>query len=371
MVNSTRVAAMNSTSYWQRGRRRLARSPRGRHNRFPCIPLLRVCPGLLLFFSCHGLAATKQWVAHSTDSGNWSEAGNWQPAGAPQNGDDLLFEPSNEEPSPRLDMHNDLVDLRVRKLEFCTHGWSLDGNELTLTDRVGRICGSASSFVFECNLRLGNSTIIDMYYGLVLLKGRIDLNGHNLSLVTADTIRASGQITGTGNVSAIIDSNTGGLIVFEGTNENTFSGKLTVSKSALVTGEILFDKQGGAVVNDALLIQNGAVCKLARSHQIGDTAAVCVTGGSKFLLEGKTETIGSLCLTNNGGDAEATLVDTGGSVLSVQGDIIAVNDATAVIPTIRGLLGLPGAKGAAGESKNALGITTNTARSKELVRLPK
>jgi hypothetical protein len=130
---------------------------------------------------------------------------------------------------------------------------------------------------------------------------------------------------------------------------NTFSGKLTVGERYNVGGEVIFDKQFGNVVNDALLIgdldflyASWAVCKLARSHQVGDTAEVCVTGGSQFLLDGHTETVGTLCLTNNSPDTRATLVDTGGATLSVQGDIIAVNDAAAVVPTIKGKLGLPG-----------------------------
>jgi hypothetical protein len=301
----------------------------------------------------------------------------------PQNGDDLLFEPTEEEPSPRRDMHNDLVELRVRKVEFCTHGWSLDGNELTLLERVGRTrnftngCGAASSFTFDCNLKLGSSTIIDMYYGTVLLKGNIDLNGNNLSLITADTIRVSGQITGMGNVTAASDSFTGNpKIVFEGSAGNTFNGTLTVSKSATVVGEIIFDKEAGSVVNDALLIRHGAACKLARSGQIGDNAQVSVTGGSQFLLNGHTEIVGALCLTNLSADTTPTLVDATDSLLWVQGDIIAVNDSLLVIPIIKGKLGLPGPAGFSASSKmtpssstrkgasNGFGSGTVTTRSK-------
>jgi len=107
-------------------------------------------------------------------------------------------------------------------------------------------------------------------------------------------------------------------------------------------GEVVFDKQAGVVVNDALMIRSRSVCKLARSHQIGDNAEVCVAGGGRFLLQGHAETIGSLCLTNNCGDTEPTHVDTGGATLSVQGIITAVNDAVDVVPTIRGMLRLAG-----------------------------
>src|SRR6185436_20185923 len=140
---------------------------------------------------------------------------------------------------------------------------------------------------------------IDMYYGTVLLRGNIDLNGHDLSLITADTISVSGRIGGAGNVFAVIDSFTSGSIRFEGLGGNTFDGALIVSKSATAPGEVILDKQSGAAASGALLIRNGAVCKLARPHQIRDGAEVAVTGGSRFLLQNHPETIGSLCLTNS------------------------------------------------------------------------
>jgi hypothetical protein len=299
-------------------------------------------------------ATLREWVAHGTGSGNWSEPGNWSPAGVPQNGDDLIFHATAEEPSPRLDMNNDLVDLHVRRFEFCGHSWTLGGNELTLNEYVDRerdgFCG-ASSIVFTCPLKLGDSTRMNIGWGSIILRGNIDLNGNDLKLVSGDQIIVSGQITGTGNVFATIDAYTEreNSLTFDGPTGNTFSGKLTVRRLYQDKGEVVFDKQSGVVVNDALLIgerssfiEKSAVCRLARSHQIGDTAEVCVTGGSQFLLDGHTETIGSLCLTNHSGDTQPTLVDTGGSTLSVQGDITAVNDSLLVVPTIRGKLGLPG-----------------------------
>lgn len=89
------------------------------------------------------------------------------------------------------------------------------------------------------------------------------------------------------------------------------------------------------------------------------------------MLEGHTETIGSLCLTNNSGDTEPSLVDTGGSTLSVQGDIVAVNDAAGVVPTIRGLLGLPGPTAAAGTADAGDSPTNESSLSKPLSPLDK
>ena len=297
----------------------------------------------------HG-ATVRTWDGHF--GGSWSNPNNWNPVGVPENGDDLIFQITAEQPSPVRTMHNDIVGLQIRKLFYCDDGWSLDGNELTLLDRmIGFITNTCNgSFTFFCPLELGDRAIIHSGKTLIL-RGNIDLNGNDLFLQSSDQMIVSGQIIGTGNIIATVYSfnDEHSKIVFDGPTGNTFSGKLTVRQAFGNGGEVVFDKQFGNVVNDALLIgdldfffASRAVCKLARSHQIGDAAEVCVTGGSQFLLDGHTETIGSLCLTNNSPDTAATLVDTGGATLSVQGDIIAVNDAAGVIPTIKGKLGLPG-----------------------------
>jgi hypothetical protein len=223
-------------------------------------------------------------------------------------------------------------------------------------------------------LKLGDQATIYSAKTLIL-RGDIDLNGNDLFLQSSDQMIVSGQITGTGNIIATVNSFNGenSKIVFNGPTGNTFSGKLTVGERYNVGGEVIFDKQFGNVVNDALLIgdldflfANRAVCKLARSHQIGDVAEVCVTGGSQFLLDGHSETIGTLCLTNNSPDTRATLVDTGGATLSVQGDIIAVNDAAGVVPTIKGKLGLPGPAPSGAEVQSAA-VRSSPSRSPQTI----
>jgi len=299
----------------------------------------------------------RTWVGHFSVS--WSNPNNWDPVGVPQDGENLIFTGAGP-PLQEIHMNNDLVNLRVRDFLFCGVGWSLDGNELTLLDDVNRDggCGD-SSFLFNYPLRLGDSMHMEIGWGSIILKGSIDLNGNNLGLVSADRIIVSGQITGTGNVFAAIDGSIReSSIIFDGPTGNTFSGRLTVYQSYPQIGQVVFDKQSGAVVNDALVIGDEqsvhrAICKLARSHQIGDNAKVCVVRGGQFLLEGHTETIGSLCLTNCALDTTPSLVDTGGATLSVQGDITSVNDATGIVPTIRGLLGLPGAAVAFRRAKDA------------------
>ena len=130
-----------------------------------------------------GYSATRRWVADNSDSGNWSEPGNWQPAGIPQNGDDLLFEITAEDTAPLQNMINDLTGLSIRKLEFCSDGWLLAGNELTIGQYVGpRLAGTNlcafRSFRFDCPLKLAGPTRMDTgYSSTIILKGYIDLNG--------------------------------------------------------------------------------------------------------------------------------------------------------------------------------------------------
>jgi hypothetical protein len=297
-------------------------------------------------------AAARTWVGDL--SVFWSNPNNWDPVGIPEYGEDLTFAGAGP-PLQQIHMVNDLVDLRVRDLFFCGVGWSLDGNELTLLRRVDRArtnsCGEGS-FLFNCNLKLGGPTVMEILWGSIILKGNIDLAGNSLGLVSGDQIIVSSSITGTGNVFATIDGYVReSSILFDGPVGNTFSGRLAISQRYDEIGQVIFAKQSGVVVNDALLIDRiesllskPAVCRLARSHQIGDHAEVGITGGGQLLLQGNTETIGSLSLTNYSGDTEPSLVDTGGATLSVLSDITAVNDATNVnvVPTIRGLLGLPG-----------------------------
>jgi hypothetical protein len=301
-------------------------------------------------------AATKDWVGDG--SALWSHANNWDPPGFPQNGDILRFGFLTNPPIGQIrDMANDILRLQVRAIEFTGFGWSLVGNELTLLGGVDQRphnnLYSGSSMIINCPIKLGDFAGFDITYGWIIVNGNVNLNGNELGLDSSDEITVSGQITGTGNVVAVVDGYYGShSITFNGPMGNTFTGKLTIRQKYEDIGQVVFDKQSGVVVNDGLLIErdeaslihNRAVCKLARSHQIGDNAVVGIAGGGQFLLQGHTETIGSLSLTNYSGDTEPSLVDTGGATLSVLGDIVALNNATNanVRPTIRGILGLPG-----------------------------
>jgi hypothetical protein len=301
-------------------------------------------------------AAIREWVGD--DGGFWSNPNNWDPAGVPQNGDNLEFEDIGG--TVAVLMHNDLVNLRTGHLSFVGGDWIVEGNEFFLgpshAGTGGRVSVALGGCAFNGNLTLSADTTMELYTGVLRLNGTVALRTLDLSFICGSSVFLSGQVTGTGNILARTYGDSSGgnsLITFDGSMDNTFTGTLTVIHSGDLTepGAVVFDKQAGAVVTAGLVLRDAGVCRLARFHQIGDNAAVCVATGGQFLLEGHTETIGSLCLTNASGDTKPSLVDTGGSTLLVQGDITAVNDASGIVPTIRGKLGLP--VPAAASSKNA------------------
>src|SRR5215212_7764075 len=97
-----------------RCRSRLSRSPTW----LMLFSLALSCATALFAQGC--CAATKTWTGR--DSGNWSDASNWRLAGAPQNGDNLLFDPAEVESSVRKVMHNDIVGLQIGRIDFCDFG---------------------------------------------------------------------------------------------------------------------------------------------------------------------------------------------------------------------------------------------------------
>lgn len=118
--------------------------------------------------------------------------------------------------------------------------------------------------------------------------GPIDLNGHDLTLFNRydGRFEVRSQITGQGNVSVVNDDAFMGTptSVFGGALANTFTGTLTVDRyrPGALPCRVLFDKPGGNVVNNRLVIGDGCEVTLQRADQIGDDAAVSITGGGRL-----------------------------------------------------------------------------------------
>lgn len=299
--------------------------------------------------------AIRSWTGDG--SGNlWSDPGNWSPEGIPQDGEDLVFRYTALvfDPDP---MFNDLTNLTVRSLTFSvladiTLEWELSGYTLGITHHLELGASDTERVHLNCGFRLGgNTAFVVSYYSdesELYVNGPIDLNGHTLALSAGGTsglfgeclLEVSGAISGNGNININPPDGGGntGTVKLDGTLGNTFQGTLTIRRPS----HLVLNKESGLAVTGALAIGPYCRLELGRPHQIDDNAFVSLLGvGSQFLLNGHTETIGNLLLTNSVTDVEAALVDTGGATLSVLGGITSANDSASVHPTIRGLLGLP------------------------------
>ena len=319
------------------------------------------------------MAITRSWTHNSSEF--WSDPDNWSPAGIPQTGDDLFFydEVILSGPDPMI---NDLVGLSVRSLDFgaydrsevVTPDWVLNGNTLTLTgpiaadnasnnERIYINCG----LIIDTNLQviiLGSSNGSDREMHLA---GPIDLHGHTLSIINLgfSVLEVSGAISGNGDVVALgshsrIDPGLKSIIVFSGTEGNTFNGAMTVTGRTIGNtsftrfGHVILNKQSGLAVPGRLRVENGATVELGHSEQIADDAVVELTGvvkdylqyAPRLMMDGYSETIGSLRLTNRFGDTNAVIVDTGGGTLTVNGTIISRSDSEQAVPAITGRLNL-------------------------------
>jgi hypothetical protein len=309
----------------------------------------------LFFCLCLAIAAntaqagSRWWTGSASQF--WSNSDNWDPTGVPQEGDLLILDRFS---FFNTSMINDLPGLAVDGLLFNFHDFVLAGNTITVGFssnglRTVEAKGFEShSVTINCPLVLAGDTVFDSGNTSVStrlrLNAEIQLNGHRMTMSVASggRLEIAGSISGTGNVHLTRFSNVG-TIEFLGTADNTFTGTMSADHFDEMP-TINFNKEAGSVVAGRLELQNGIFIHTRRPHQIGDNALVCISGGSRLLFHGNTETIGNLCLTNSIGDTQPSLVDTGGATLSVLGDITAVNNATNVvaIPTIRGILGLPG-----------------------------
>src|SRR5882672_2712363 len=287
-------------------------------------------------------AASKSWQG-GPFSPQWSNPENWDPPGAPQDGDELNFGSGS---FVTQTMVNDLPNLIVQSLEFPSGNWRLDGNELGLR----RIISISGDGLVEINCAIrgeGLATILFQALSTLpsdssdlRLNGAINLNGHSLVIVARSdaTVDLTGTISGDGSIrisAALLDyfSETG-EVKFSGTSANTFTGSVTLG-SATATynlshrgAKLVLDKQSAIAIPGALVADTNCTIKLNRPNQIADTAAVSLGAGTWLLLQGHTESIGSLHMAGSytglhgyNLDVGESVVDTGGATLSVQGNI--------------------------------------------------
>src|SRR3954465_13349844 len=158
-----------------------------------------------LFISLPLFAITRSWTG--AVSANWSAPANWSPAGPPDASDSLVF-PAG---ASNKTMTNDLPALSVGPMTF-SDGYTVNGNELTLTGNVSMTQGS-----FNAPLRVGGTIHIGET-GAYNSYGTIDVNGQALTIDAGNASVVS--LNGSGTVLVA-----GGGIVFTG--DGSFNGTIS------------------------------------------------------------------------------------------------------------------------------------------------
>jgi autotransporter-associated beta strand protein len=203
-----------------------ARRTRNGVNTSACAWFLTFCTALSL--SQSGQAAALAWTGWSFLSANWSDSANWNPNTIPKNGDTLIF-PSNLSQAMTT---NDLVGLTLNQLQFLGSGPTivLEGNAFTLTNGIQLNYGGAIQI--NNNIALaGSDNVMDVEKP----------NGQLGWLYLLGTLSGSVGVTKTG----------GGVLVYQGPGNNTYTGTTQVNDGWLqlnVSGAHAFE--GPLVVGD-------------------------------------------------------------------------------------------------------------------------
>ena len=179
----------------------------------------------------------------------------------------------------------------------------------------------------------------------------VTINSGTLRLIVSDTIgsaESSGFIyckssfVGAGDVSAETYGNgSTGQIEFDAPLGNAFTGTLFLKTA---TPFVTFSSPTGPVVANQLEVANGNTAKLnlTVTNQIDVYSDIVVSGGGQLLLSGVSSKVGALTLTNSAGDTVPSTIDTGTTFLTVEGGVFSWNSSGTVIPTLKGIINLPG-----------------------------
>jgi autotransporter-associated beta strand protein len=330
------------------------------------------------------LPASAQITRNWTGAVNqyWSNPNNWNPTGTPGASDILQFGFVSD--SHRT-MVNDIANLTVYQLVFQANDYTLNGNMLNFlnyNDDTGIYGGSGenSSFTVTINCPLifpiggtiGAITgpgIFTQSTEQLFLNGPIETDALLTFSASSNAkfggsggggngrIYAASQITGSGAVFAnavnIYDAQTPtdspGQIEFNGTPGNTFAGPLYIYTG--YHAQVTFAKSSGeAAPNGIHIYQNDSVNLVigGSGNQTGENSSIEIESGSSLSLSGNNVTVGTVIF-----DGSATL-DTGGTLLGLNGGIIATNNSgSSAHPLISGRINLNGF-----EPFNVTGSTT-------------
>jgi autotransporter-associated beta strand protein len=318
------------------------------------------------------LGSERHWVGQTNPY--WSEPSNWNPAGAPQNGDVLDFDGGNDS---NQSMVNDVVNLTVNSLNFGngqnSEDYQLSDNSLTINSAVDVVPSGSSTITINCPLVFPTGGNVDAQpesdgnisenTANLYLNGPITVSSGQLTLTsqqggTSGTpgigsngrIFVSGLISGDGNVLVRsgadtypgIDNENDNLVEFDGSQDNTLSGTLYLSIQGNST--IAFNMSSGVVETNRVEVYEGdtASLNLSGTNQIGSDATIEIDGGSQLTLSGNNVTAGTLVLNNYSADALPSILDTGGTTLTLNGGVTSSVDNDTVHPTVKGTLNLNG-----------------------------
>ncbi|PWU08163.1 MAG: hypothetical protein C5B50_30160, partial [Verrucomicrobia bacterium] len=291
------------------------------------------------------LAATRTW--NGGVSQNWSDGGNWSPVGAPQNGEDLVF---NNPPGATL--IDDIIGLSVKSLGF-NHSCTLEGTNLTVTsditaysvDAAPVVLGSPSvndPFVLVLGGNVEISTSDTNGTGLTIYC-QVNLNGHDLEVIgpyKTSSVRIYNRVFSYVHAPANIYFLGGtNVMANHGVDPNyLFSGSIIVNE-----GNLSLPSGYQPAIPSNLFIQYGATVSAKDDNVITNAATVQIYEGGYFLLNGHVATIYNLVMTNLASDTIPCTVDAGSSgTLGINGSIRTYNDSWNVTPTIAGGLACNG-----------------------------
>jgi fibronectin-binding autotransporter adhesin len=122
----------------------------------------------------------------------------------------------------------------------------------------------------------------------VTLSGNKTLNNATYTVDPGTTTTESGNLSGGGGITK---AGTGTLLV---TGDNSFTGALAVSAGVL---ELASTVGGAAATTSAVSVATNAILLISQSHQVNNSAAVTLSGGTIQRGSGVSEVFGNLNLT--------------------------------------------------------------------------
>ncbi len=257
---------------------------------------------------------------------DWSNAGNWSPNGSPPSDGtaDLLFAGST-----RLNAEADAA-WSIASLTFAGNAgaFTIQGSPLTI-GAGGVTTNAATQQDIANNIILAAAQTFRTAGNFALdINGTVSTSGHLLTVeAAAGNVFLSGVVSGSGGLKKIGQD----TLQLDGATGNIYSGTTTV-----LTGVLELAKTGGVIaIPGALTVSGGTVSVvLLASNQIANGAAVTLTSGGTLDLNGFSDLIGSLSLSNS-------TVQTGAGTLSLGGNVVSP---AAGFSLISGALDLNGAR---------------------------